>query len=79
MRKKDQILNYLLGITTETYRKQLTEIFEKKFDLDFNLPLVFLDTHFNKTNPEEKQAFDREAAKLWRVTRDKKPFQCLTR
>ena len=45
---------YCLGITMESYAKQLTSIFEKKFELDFNLPLVFMDTHYNKRNPEEK-------------------------
>ena len=63
----------------ESYAKQLTSIFEKKFELDFNLPLVFMDTHYNKSNPEEKEAFDREAGKLWLTTLNKKPFQCLTR
>jgi hypothetical protein len=35
------------GVTPESYAKQLKEIFELKFDLDFDLPVVFIDTHYN--------------------------------
>ena len=47
--------------------------------MDFELPLVFLDTHYNKSNPEEAEAFKRESDKLWKVSMNKKPFECLTR
>ena len=36
------------GVNTTTYSKQLKAIFKNKFDLDFDLPLVFIDTHYNK-------------------------------
>jgi hypothetical protein len=55
------------------------QIFQDKFDLDFEIPLVFIDTHFNKSHPDELEAFSRESDKLWSVSMNKKPFQCLTR
>ncbi len=57
----------------------ISQIFEDKFELDFDLPLVFIDTHFNKSNPEEQAAFERQSSKLWSISMNKKPFQCLTR
>ena len=67
------------GVTTETYAKQLQSIFQSKFDLDFEIPLVFIDTHFNKSNPDEADAFKTESDKLWKIARNNKPFECLTR
>ena len=40
------------------------DIFESKFDLDFDLPVVFIDTHFNRSNAEEQAAVDTESSKL---------------
>ena len=67
------------GVTTKTYSKQLKSIFINKFDLDFDIPLVFIDTHYNKSNPPELEAFQRESSKLYDITMNKKPFECLTR
>ena len=33
----------------------------------------------NRSNPEELSAFTRESDSLWKVTLDRRPFQCLTR
>ena len=49
------------------------------FDLDFDLPLVFIDTHYNISNPPELEAFTRESNKLYKETMNKRPFECLTR
>lgn len=40
---------------------------------------MFVDTHYNMSNPEELEAFKRETDYLWKVSMNKKPFQCLTR
>ena len=61
------------------YKLNIFQVFQNKFDLDYELPLVFIDTHFNKSNPEEAEAFKRESDILWKVSMNKKPFQCLTR
>ena len=46
------------GVTMDNYAAQLKEIFESKFELDFGLPVVFIDTHFNASNAEELEAFE---------------------
>lgn len=56
------------GVDEENYGGQLREIFGSKFELGFEPPVVFIDTHYNKSNPEEKLAFDRESEKLWRIS-----------
>ena len=61
------------------YAKELTSIFESKFDLDFKIPIVFVDSHFNQSVPQEAAAFKKETAKLWKTSLNKRPFQCLSR
>ena len=61
------------------YAKELTSIFESKFDLDFKIPIVFVDSHYNQSVPEEASAFKKETAKLWKTSLNKRPFQCLSR
>ena len=52
------------GVTMETYAKQLKNIFQNKFDLDFELQVVFVDTHYNKSNYEELMAFTQQVKKI---------------
>merc|ERR1712038_2057235 len=66
-------------VTQAKYAKELVNIFTQKFDLDFKLPIVFVDSHYNRPNPQELEAFQRETGKLWKVSVNKRPFQCLGR
>lgn len=66
-------------MTEKNYADQLKEIFDTKFELGFEPPVVFIDTHYNKSNSEELAAFERETEKLWRISSNRKPFECLTR
>ncbi len=66
-------------MTEKNYADQLKEIFDTKFELGFEPPVVFIDTHYNKSNPEELAAFERETEKLWKTSVNRKPFECLTR
>ncbi len=44
-------------MSQKRYGEELTDIFEKKFDLKFKIPIVFVDSHYNKSVPEEYNAF----------------------
>ena len=66
-------------MTQAKYAKELTSIFESKFDLDFKIPIVFVDSHYNRSVPEEAAAFNKETSKLWKTSLNKRPFQCLSR
>ena len=44
-------------VTQAKYAKELVNIFTQKFDLDFKLPIVFVDSHYNRSNPQELEAF----------------------
>ena len=42
-------------VTQEKYAKELTSIFENKFKLTpESLPIVFIDSHYNRSVPEGK-------------------------
>ena len=42
-------------VTQKKYAKELTSIFESKFDLPKkSLPIVFIDSHYNRSIPEGK-------------------------
>merc|ERR1719367_806171 len=61
-----------VGVTPEKYSRQLSGLFEAKFDLPSgSLPLVFIDTHYNRSNPEELSNFKIETEQLWTRTMDR--------
>jgi len=66
-------------VTQRKYGKELTTIFKNKFNLDFELPIVFVDSHFNRSVPEEVEAFNRETKLLWKTSLNRRPFVCLSR
>ena len=66
-------------VTQGKYAREQTSIFEQKFNLDFKIPIVFVDSHYNRSVPEKVTAFHRETAKLWKCSLNKRPFQCLSR
>ena len=75
---------YALGfqVTQKKYGKELRTIFKNKFNLDFEvklsrppllrfppqLPIVFVDSHYNRSVPEEVEAFNRETKLLWKTS-----------
>jgi hypothetical protein len=44
-------------VTQSKYAEELTGIFEEKFELNFKIPIVFIDSHYNRSVPEELEAF----------------------
>ena len=49
------IIYLLRRVTQRKYAKELTSIFENKFDLPKeSLPIVFIDSHYNRSVPEGK-------------------------
>ena len=55
-------------VTQKKYARELTSIFKNKFNLDFELPIVFVDSHYNRSVPEEVNAFTRETKLLWKTS-----------
>merc|ERR1712172_34672 len=66
-------------VTQRKYGKELRTIFKNKFNLDFELPIVFVDSHYNRSVPEEVEAFNRETKLLWKTSLNRRPFVCLSR
>ena len=55
-------------VTQESYTRDIQNIFRNKFDLNVDLPVVFLDAYYTRSNSEEVDFFDQEIRKLWRVS-----------
>ena len=55
-------------VTQKKYARELTSIFKNKFKLPFELPIVFVDSHYNRSVPEEVTAFTRETKLLWKTS-----------
>jgi len=66
-------------VTEESYRRDIQRIFRNKFNLDFDLPVVFLDSYYTRNNTEEVEFFERQVNDLRTHSDNRRPFSCLTR
>ena len=55
-------------VTEESYRKDIQRIFKNKFNLNFDLPVVFLDSYYTRNNTEEVEFFERQVNDLRMVS-----------
>jgi len=67
------------SVTEESYRRDIQRIFRNKFNLNFDLPVVFLDSYYTRNNTEEVEFFGRQVNELMTESRNRRPFSCLTR
>ena len=61
--------------TEEDMANNWNNILKRKFNLTQNLPAVFIDSHYNKTNTTEKTKFDQYTSELYRFA-DRDAFEC---
>jgi len=66
-------------VTEESYRRDIQRIFRNKFNLDFDLPVVFLDSYYTRNNTEEVEFFEHQVNELRKHSDNRRPFSCLTR
>ena len=55
------------SVTEESYRRDIQRIFRNKFNLNFDLPVVFLDSYYTRNNTEEVEFFGRQVNELMTV------------
>jgi len=67
------------SVTQESYTRDMQNIFRNKFNLNVDLPVVFLDAYYTRSNSEEVDFFDQEIRKLWREAIKRRSFRCKTR
>ena len=69
-------INYL---NFSRYSKALSATLKAKLRIDFELPIFFIDSHYNSQDPEESFYFARETAKLWRHLETMKSWRSITK
>jgi len=78
--RSNQLERMANGMTEEKYTKLLQATFKKQISaIDYDVPVVFLDSHFSKDDQEEVNFFNSEASKLYSVVGQMSAFECIKR
>jgi len=68
------------NVTEATYRKEIQEAFKSQVgELDTDIPVFFLDSHFTRTDETEKAFFEMQATDLIKVVNKMTSFECTKR
>merc|ERR1719348_1311036 len=68
------------NVTEATYRKEIQEAFRSQVgELDTDIPVFFLDSHFTRTDETEKAFFEMQATDLIKVVNKMTSFECTKR
>ena len=63
-------------ILEDWWTKQFNQLFKREYGLSFDLPSVFIDTYYNKSNKQELIKFQENTVKLYNFASTHNPFQC---
>lgn len=63
-------------ITENWWKTQFNRLFAKEYGVHHTLPAVFIDTYYNKDNPNEVEKFNLYTDSLWQFARSRNPFEC---
>ena len=61
------------------YSKALSDTLKAKLKIDFELPIFFIDSHYNSQDSEESLHFATETSKLWRHLESMKSWKSITK
>merc|ERR1712106_429083 len=68
------------NVTEATYRKEIQDAFKSQIgELDADIPVFFLDSHFTRTDEAEKAFFEMQATDLYKVVNKMTSFECTKR
>jgi len=68
------------NVTEATYRKEIQDAFKSQVgDLNEEIPVFFLDSHFTRTDEAEKAFFEMQATDLYKVVNKMTSFECVKR
>jgi len=68
-----------LRLSERKYSKALSATLKAKLKIDFELPIFFIDSHYNSQDPDESHHFATETAKLWRHLESLKSWRSITK
>ena len=63
-------------ISENWWRTQFNRLFAKEYGVHHSLPAIFIDTYYNKNNPQEVEKFNLYTDKLWQFAKSRNPFEC---
>ena len=63
--------------TSSTWTLRWTKRWLKIYLISLQLPIVFVDSHYNRSVPEEVEAFNRETKLLWKTSLNRQTTQHL--
>ena len=61
------------------YSKNLATTLKTKLRIDLELPIFFIDSHYNIQDSAEKRRFETETAKLWKHMESLKAWKSITK
>jgi len=65
-------------VTQKRYKTQLQKVFRQKLEIDFDIPVFFIDSHYRKNDVEEAKAYKKETKKLWTFLQNVSPWKAMT-
>ena len=61
------------------YGDNLGDMLRQKLEIDFQLPIFFIDSHYNFESDLEKHYFELETSKLWKFLDNGDSWQSITK
>jgi len=66
-------------VNKKRYAAHLSETVAAKVEIDFQLPVVFIDSHHETKEGKEVREFSRETSTLWRILQNSRPWESVTK
>lgn len=63
-------------LTEKYWKDQFNELFRKQFQIEVDVPAVFIDTYYDKKDPDQLQAFKNYTGELLDFAKSRQPFEC---
>jgi len=69
--------NEIVPRLTENYwKEQFNQLFKTQFQIDVDVPAIFIDTYYDKNDRMQARAFEKYTGELLDFARSRKPFEC---
>jgi len=66
-------------VNKKRYGAHLSETVAARVEIDFQLPVVFIDSHHETGEGKEVREFSRETSTLWRILQKLRPWESVTK
>jgi len=64
-------------INRKRYSGQIVEMLQSVFDTQVQIPVFYIDSHYDKHDPNERKNFNKETKKLWEFMKNTKAWESL--